>query len=303
MVKGRSDEKTPSCQRGEVVDQAGRSMNKTIVNDLSPFGTHAPKGLSRRLLAATRACPATWAGIRQAFILRGLACQFLGGRPMDVEALGARMRLYPANNQCEKRVLFTPQFFDPAERAWLMQVAGEDTHFVDIGASAGSYALFMGGLTGARAKILAVEPNPVTFERLVYNMRQNPFATVKALDCAVADREGEITLFLDAHDQSRTSVRIADAQGGALKVHARTLKAILLSEGYERLDALKLDVAGAEDVILEPFFREAAPSLWPRLMVCAHSNADWSVDLERMMPAYGYREVLRSSENICWQRA
>jgi FkbM family methyltransferase len=227
----------------------------------------------------------------------------LGHRPLDVETLGARMRLYPSNNTCEKRLLFTPHYFDPAERALLASVAGEDTHFVDIGASAGGYALFMAGLAGARAQILAVEPNPVIFERLVYNIRQNPFATVKALECAVADREGEITLFLDARNQGRTSVRISDAAGETLKVHARTLKAILSSEGYERIDALKIDVAGAEDVILEPFFREAPPALWPRLILCAKSNTAWSVDLERMLPAYGYREVLRSRENIGWQRA
>jgi FkbM family methyltransferase len=278
-------------------------MNKAIVNDLSPFGRHAPVGLAGAILEMTRACPASWAGARRAFFLRSLAVQLLSGRPLDVEALGARMRLYPSNNTCEKRLLFTPHYFDPAERALLMNVASEDLHFVDIGASAGPYALFMAGLSGARAQILAIEPNPVIFERLVYNIRQNPFATVKALDCAVADREGEITLFLDAQNQGRTSVRISDAQGGSLKVHARTLKAILLSEAYERIDALKIDVSGAEDVILEPFFREAAPQLWPRLILCARANAGWSVDLERMMPAYGYREVLRSRENIGWQRA
>ncbi len=278
-------------------------MHRTIVNDLSPFGSHTPRGWVRAILEITRACPSTWIGARRAFFLRSLAVKFLRGRPLDVEALGAHMRLYPSNNTCEKRLLFTPHFYDPAERALLVGIAGEDTHFVDIGASAGGYALFMAGLAGARAKILAVEPNPVIFERLVYNIRQNPFATVKALDCAVADREGEITLFLDAQNQGRTSVRISDAQGGSLKVHARTLKDLVASEGYERIDALKIDVAGAEDVILEPFFREAAPSLWPSLILCAKSATAWSVDLERMMPAYGYREVLRSRENIGWQRA
>lgn len=278
-------------------------MQKSIINDLSPFGRHAPKGLARAILGVTRDCPAGWTGSRRAIFLRSLAVKVLNGRPLDVEALGARMRLYPANNRCEKRLLFTPQFFDPAERALLANAAGEDTHFVDIGASAGGYALFMAGLAGARAKILAVEPNPVIFERLVYNIRQNPFATVKALECAVADREGEITLFFDARNQGRTSVRISDAAGGTLKAHARTLKDILASEGYERVDALKIDVGGAEDVILEPFFREAAPALWPRLILCAKSGTAWSVDLERMLPAYGYREVLRSRENIGWQRA
>jgi len=279
------------------------AMQKSIVNDLSPFGAHAPQGVARAILGLTRECPATWTGARRAFFLRSLAVKLLGHRPLDVEALGARMRLYPANNTCEKRLLFTPHFFDPAERALLAQVAGEDTHFVDIGASAGAYSLFMAGLAGARAKILAVEPNPVMFERLIYNIRQNPFATVKALECAVADRDGEITLFLDTRNQGRTSVCISDTTDETLKVPARTLKAILGSEGYERMDALKIDVAGAEDVILEPFFREAPPALWPRLILCAQSTMAWSVDLERMLPAYGYREVLRSRENIGWQRA
>ncbi len=278
-------------------------MQKSIVNDLSAFGRHAPHGLVEAILEITRGSPATWGGQRRAFFLRALAIKLLRGLPLDVESLGARMRLYPANNQCEKRLLFTPHYFDAAERALLASVASDDLHFVDIGASAGAYALFMAGLAGARAKILAVEPNPVIFERLIYNIRQNPFATVKALECAVADREGEITLFLDAQNQGRTSVRISDAPGDTLKVPARTLKDILASEGYERMDALKIDVAGAEDVILEPFFRQAAPELWPRLILCARSSTAWSVDLERMLPAYGYREVLRSRENIGWQRA
>jgi len=278
-------------------------MQKSIVNDLSAFGRHAPRGLTQAILEITRGCPATWGGARRAFFLRALGVKMLSGRPLDVESLGVRMRLYPANNRCEKRLLFTPHYFDPAERALLASVASEDMHFVDIGASAGGYALSMAGLAGARAKILAVEPNPVIFERLIYNIRQNPFATVKALECAVADREGEITLFLDARNQGRTSVRISDAPGDTLKVHARTLKDILASEGYARMDALKIDVAGAEDVILEPFFRQASPDLWPRLILCARSNTAWSVDLERMLPAYGYREVLRSRENIGWQRA
>jgi FkbM family methyltransferase len=278
-------------------------MQKSIVNDLSAFGRHAPLGLTQAILEITRGSPATWGGARRAFFLRALGVRLLNGRPLDVESLGVRMRLYPANNRCEKRLLFTPQYFDPAERSLLANVASEDMHFVDIGASAGGYALSMAVLAGARAKILAVEPNPVIFERLIYNIGQNPFATVKAIECAVADREGEITLFLDARNQGRTSVRISDAPGDTLKVHARTLKDILTSEGYARMDALKIDVAGAEDVILEPFFRQASPDLWPRLILCARSNTAWSVDLERMLPAYGYREVLRSRENIGWQRA
>jgi FkbM family methyltransferase len=277
-------------------------MLRPIANDFAAFGRYSPKGIAGAILELTRRCPLSWSGARRAFILRGIAVKSLAGRPMDVETFGARMRLYPYNNTSEKRILFTPQFFDPAERAFLANYMTEDMCFVDIGANVGAYTLFVGALAGARARILAIEPNPLIFERLTYNIRQNPFATVKALDCAVADRNGEITLFLAQGNHGETSVRISDA-GEAIKVHAKTLKDILTGEAYPRVDALKIDIEGAEDVVLEPFFREAPPALWPRLILCARPSTPWSVDLERLLPAYGYRELLRSRANIIWERA
>ena len=91
-------------------------MPVAIANDLSGFGKYLPKGVIARILTATRACSGSWAGKRRAFALRAIAVRALKGRPLDVEALGARMRLYPYNNVCEKRILFTPQYFDETER-------------------------------------------------------------------------------------------------------------------------------------------------------------------------------------------
>ncbi|MDB5651552.1 MAG: methyltransferase FkbM family, partial [Hyphomicrobiales bacterium] len=112
-------------------------MLRAIPNDLSSFGRYSPKGFTAGVLDRTRRCPLTWGGARRAFILRGLAVKALAGRPLDVETLGAKMRLYPYNNTCEKRILFTPQFFDPAERAFLASRIRDDMIFVDIGANIG----------------------------------------------------------------------------------------------------------------------------------------------------------------------
>ena len=98
------------------------------MTDPRPFGAHAPTGFARWAIERTRALPDRWASRRLAFVLRRLAIQSLDGRPVDVEALGARMRLYPYNNVCEKRILFTPQFFDPQERAILEVRIGERLH-------------------------------------------------------------------------------------------------------------------------------------------------------------------------------
>ena len=277
-------------------------MLRSIPNDLTAFGRYAPRGMTAGILDLTRRCPLSWAGARRAFILRGIAVKSLAGRPLDVEALGARMRLYPYNNTCEKRILFTPQFFDPAERQLIETRLRDDMIFVDIGANIGGYSLFAAGIAGGRARILAVEPNPVVFERLTYNIRQNPFASIKAIDCAIADRDGEITLFLDPANQGETSIRISDTGGDYLRVPAKSLRNVLIDEDYPRVDVLKIDIEGAEDVVLEPFFREADPALWPSLLISAHSQARWSIDLDSLLPQYGYREILRTRSNIAWER-
>ncbi len=170
-------------------------MSRTPVNDLTPFGRHAPGALLSRVLGWTRAASQSWLGHRLAFLLRGLSVKALAGKPVDVESMGAKMRLYPFNNVCEKRILFTPQYFDEAERDLLRSRITADFVFIDVGANVGGYALFVAANAGPLARVLAIEPQPEIFERLIYNIRQNPFASVKAMDCALVVFVGDLTMF------------------------------------------------------------------------------------------------------------
>ena len=113
--------------------------------------------------------------------------------------------------------------------------------------------------------MLAIEPQPDIFERLAYNIRQNPFGTVKALDCAVADKTGEVTLFVDMTNHGESSVEVRRPRPGPGGPGACEGAADLLKdERLERVDAIKLDVEGAEDLILQPFLRNAPASMLPQ---------------------------------------
>lgn len=274
------------------------------MNDDSPFGTYAPRGLLAHSLRLARRCPSTWSGKRLAFMVRALAVRGLRGRPLDVTSLGARMRLYPSQNTAEKNLLFTPQYFDPAELALLRQRLVGDFTFIDVGANAGGYALFVASFAGPRARILAIEPQPELFERLSYNIRQNPFAGIKAYDCAVADQAGEITLFIDDSNMGETSMRLIQATACArqLKVSAKALNAIVVEEGFEAIDAIKLDVEGAEELILEAFFREAEPGVWPSLLIVEHAPTRWTLDLPAMIVERGYRKIMTTRTNDVYER-
>jgi FkbM family methyltransferase len=240
---------------------------------------------------------------RLAHMLRHLAIRSLKGAPVDVEALGARMRLYPYNNLCEKKVLFTPQFFDPEERAMLEARIGEHFSFVDIGANVGTYSLFVAARAGGSARILAVEPQPDIFDRLTFNIRQNPFGTIKAVAWAVADKDGELTLFLDPSNKGESSVKmVGSGQTRTIRVPAITLKRLLDQEGFTRVDAMKVDVEGAEDLILGPFLSEAPPDRYPAAIFVRDGRGQWQIDLPDLLQAKGYRLVKRTRMNLVYER-
>lgn len=274
------------------------------MTDPAPFGTYAPAGAVAWLLARTCAQPAgRWRARRIALALRRVAIGLLGGEPLDVERFGARMRLHPYNNVSEKKVLFTPQFFDPAERAILAERLPPDAIFIDVGANFGAYSLAVAAGCGRRARVVAVEPQPDLFDRLVYNIGQNPFGTVKAVACAIADKAGELTLFIDARNRGESSLKIVGTnRGAAIRVPAMTLLDLVRSEGFSRIDAIKLDVEGAEDLVLEPFLRTAPPALYPHLVILEDGIGHWAVDLPGLLTQKGYRLIHRTRLNLVYER-
>lgn len=274
-------------------------MNQT------PFGTYAPHGLVRALIGLTRQQPDSWLGKRLAFALRRLAILQLKGNPVDTTALGARMRLSPYNNVCEKRILFTPQYFDAEERALIQSRMREGFHFVDIGSNIGGYALFVAGIAGRGARILALEPQPDIFQRLSYNISLNPFGTIKAIACAVADKDGEVTLFVDANNRGESSVKIVsgDHNSESLRVSAKRLTTLLAEESFARIDAIKLDVEGAEDLILEVFFKDAPEALWPKLLLIERGGARWSLDVPKLLLKQGYNLITTTKNNQIYERS
>jgi FkbM family methyltransferase len=274
------------------------------MDDRMSFGAYAPSGVTGWVVDRTRLLPDTWTGRRAAFVLRRLASPFLRGVPVDVERLGARMRLHPYNNICERRILFTPQYFDAEELAFLSGRIREDFVFIDGGANVGAYALFVASQAGPRARVVAVEPQPDIFDRLVFNIQQNPFGTIKAVACALADKTGELTLFLDPRNSGESSVKIVGFnQAPTLRVPALTLLDLITREGYERVDAAKLDVEGAEDLVLEPFFATAPRALYPKLLLLANTPSRWQADLPGLVEAQGYRRVQETKSNLIFELA
>lgn len=274
------------------------------MDESAPYGHYAARGFARWAIGFTRSLPDTWLSRRVVIVVRRLVSYSLRGEPVDIESLGLRMRLRPYRNICEKRLLFAPRTFDPDELAILADRLKDGYRFIDIGANVGAYALFVASRAGPSARVLAVEPQPSVFERLIYNIRLNAFATVKAVDCAVADRSGDLTLFLDAKNSGESGVKlVTSSRATPIRVCGKTLLEIVEEEGFDGIDGMKLDVEGAEDLVLEPFLRLAPKHLLPSLLVIENGVGQWQVDLKTLLGRSGYELLRETRLNLVYERA
>jgi len=283
----------------------------TVPVDLAPFGARTPGPFVASILALTRNLPANWLGFRVSTPFRRVAISWLGERPVDVVLWGARMRLYPRDNSCEKNALFTPQIFDVLERDVLAAAIderaalGRSFTFVDIGANVGLYSLFVASRGGAGTHVVAAEPQPGILDRLSFNRDCNPGFNITLFPVAVTDRDGGVELVIRTGDRGGSYVNknpSATGRAGGVRVPGRTLMAILSEADVISIDALKIDIEGAEDLALGPFLRDAWRDLLPHLLLI-EDRPDWGTDLFALLRQRGYVRSARSRHNIIFQLA
>lgn len=136
---------------------------------------------------------------------------------------------------------------------FLVHVLQPGQTMVDVGAHYGFFSMLSVALVGPSGRVLALEASPSTFLSLRYNLSRFPHA--RALHCAAADYDGELTFyeFLSAYSEYNS----ADPQQFAgtpwfgripvrpVQVPCRRLDHLLAEAGW-RPDVVKMDVEGAE---------------------------------------------------------
>ena len=214
---------------------------------------------------------------------------------MDVERFGLRWRLYVRGNVADSRLLLRPDAFEPVEIASILSLVNLGFVFVDVGANCGFYTLRIAhaAADSEHAQIIAIEPHPGMRQRLEFNARMNSACRVNILGCAVGDRNG--TAKLSEGTRNLGTSRISGE--GSIDVELRTLLDIATARKLERIDAIKVDVEGFEDRVLETFLRDAPEYLLPRMIVAEYSwNSAWEYDWLGRATTRGYREYARTRQ-------
>lgn len=220
--------------------------------------------------------------------------------PYDCTADGVRMRVYPAENYCDRVVIGRNRLPESDERSLIAPLVRRGMVFVDIGANVGVYSLFVSALSKGACRILAFEPNPRTYAKLAFNQKANGFTNLHLVDAAVGAGSGEAALFLESKGNAgrASMVRAGDARTASVPIRVVTLNAALNAHEVAGIDLLKIDVEGFEAAALMPFFRTAPRTLWPRhiLLETVHAGA-WAENLLEFLESAGYGLAAETSEN------
>jgi len=259
-----------------------------------PFGAFAP----------TRAQAAVIALAHRSRLKRGAfrpmlsrLVDLLRAGPVDVRYQGASFRFYHQASATERGALFNPSY-NLEELDFLRAHTSAGGVFVDVGANVGTYAMTLARHVGESGKVIAIEPHPVTQARLAFNRAASGFTQVLLVAAAAGPADGELSIETDGDNLGASHIVPGKSSGNAMRVPALRLRRILGDTGVDRVDTLKIDVEGFEDRVLNGFFREAPPSLWPRAVVIEHlSRNEWQDDCIADMLARGYAETGKTRSN------
>ena len=229
------------------------------------------------------------------------------GDIVDVRVRGVNYRLGLADNVTDSKIFAASKIYDGRELSALARAAqgggAEGGVFVDIGANTGYYTLSLARMTGC--KVLAIEPNPVTVDRLVFNIAANPdLAPLIAVARIGIGPVGKFELhFEKSLGGASVNKELFGTHAKSVTIQTRPLLELLESRGITGVHALKIDIEGAEDQALMPFFEQAPEALWPKTLIIedAHSHL-WTLNVEAALKRAGYSLSARNGGNAIWKR-
>jgi FkbM family methyltransferase len=185
----------------------------------------------------------------------------------------------------------------PAETAALRASLPPGGTFVDVGANWGYFSLVAAHAVGSAGRVVALEPDPRVHAELAANLARNGIRTVAALAVAASDRAGEATLsgYAEADRNRGVSSLVAAPAGNAPSFAVRTaaLDDVMDAHGIPSADLVKVDVEGAEELVLRGMARGLAAGRYGRVLVELHPTqhpdpARLGTTIHGMMSAAGY---------------
>ncbi len=208
------------------------------------------------------------------------------------------------------REVFFTGAYGPQETAILRATLRPGATFVDVGANWGYFTLLAAHLVGHSGRVVAMEPDPRLHALLAGNVAANGLRQVSAIAAAASDQDG--TAELAGHDPDAgnwgVSSIVATTAGRRFAVRARRIDGVLDELEVDRVELLKMDIEGAEEMALAGMAAGLARGRYRRVLVELHptlapSGRALAARVRETMEGAGYRGWSVASSSSATRRA
>jgi FkbM family methyltransferase len=217
---------------------------------------------------------------------------------------GFLIRVDPADYAVGHTVARTGSY-EPEVSATLRKLLPPGATFVDIGANIGWFSLLAASLVGPTGRVIAIEPNPRNVALLRQSAKDNGFDNIDVVAVALGERAGAAALETDGSNGRLIPIEgpPSHAVEASFVVATYPLDTVLNEVGATRVDAVKIDVEGAEPLVIRGSTRtlsESRPILISEFYPLALDSSPWG-NARRylaMLRALGYRLSVIGHEDV-----
>jgi len=212
-------------------------------------------------------------------------------------------------DQIAREACLTGLYEPPVTRVFQQQLRPAGVA-IDVGANWGYFTLVAAAAVGPRGRVIALEPDPRQYHALMRNVAANGFAHVDVRHAAASATSGRVTLSgYGETDTNRGVSTIAGAAAGSgprFDVDATTIDE--LTRDVRSVDVIKIDVEGAEDLVLQGMrtgleehrYRAVLLELHPQALRARGVSAEQCIGL---LESHGYRGSTIDASAAAYRRA
>lgn len=149
-----------------------------------------------------------------------------------------------------QRRIFLFDYDKEAQRFVRENLQAGDT-FLDIGANVGFYTLLGASIVGKTGRVIAIEPNPKTFDKMKKTIERNGLENVLALNLGLGRSESEVELFFNSAIGNDSATMVAHGATESMKVKVVKLDSVAAEHSIDKIAYLKIDVDGFEPEVFK----------------------------------------------------
>lgn len=185
--------------------------------------------------------------------------------------------------------------FEELELDFLKANLSSGDIFLDIGSNIGLFSLVASQRVGDEGLVVAYEPNPVTYFRLVENIKINGLNNIQTHNIGLSNSKNELDFYIskNGYDAWNSFAPEPSKLQEKIKVPVSTLDTVIKELDIEKIKVIKIDVEGWEKFVLQggqQFLTEFNPLLIVEFGEANALSADYYVqELFAILEDMGYK--------------